>query len=64
MNLLASSASCLHLWTASSFALLNLIYRHLKSRVRELQKKKSGKGIEKERIGDDADLSTMAFDMQ
>ena len=63
MNLLASSASCLHLWTASSFALLNLIYRHLKSRVRELQKILS-KGIEKERIGDDADLSIITFDMQ
>jgi hypothetical protein len=62
VNQLASIASCLHLFTASSFALLTLNYRHLKFRIRELQKM-SSKGIEKESIGDDADLSVMTFDM-
>ncbi len=63
MNLLAGSASCLHLWGTSSFALLSLNYRHLKSRVRELQKKRSSKRIEKEENWDDADLSIMTCDI-
>ena len=65
MNLLACSASCLDLCIASSFALLNLIYRHLKycSRVRELQKMPN-KCVEKLRIGDDVGLGILTFEIQ